>query len=349
MDQQYICFQRQIASSSLLNRGSRTISRYHISPRESENIDSRPWQQNTRYCNICLQRYCHYTEFCESLTEEEVIDPSLSGDELVLVMDQLLSEMGGLDGRSAVSGVGGEFYNMTQRHETGYGRVSGKEAVQNGQLQQYPNDIMGHDLTQAITWSSYDKLRTAPRTFNTSTAWSNSTAIQNDYRTTDVQNDYAGDHDDENDDDYKVHGSDEPVTGATLSGLEAHYRPSRCLLLGCKGEHLFKTLHKYRSHIKNVHSKDRHYRTRVKAFNPHVIHDLERIFSVPSSIEFDTCAAELSYPGFEADLDEAGPNSSASSIDVSSPADSVSIDACIYEEPFRGWPRVSSPGQRGEV
>ncbi|CZT43853.1 uncharacterized protein RSE6_03948 [Rhynchosporium secalis] len=255
MDQQYICFQRQIASSSLLNRGSRTISTYHISPRESENIDSRPWQQNARYCNICLQRYCHYTEFCESLTEEEVIDPSLSGDELVLVMDQLLSEMGGLDGRSAVSGVGGESYNMTQRHETGYGRVSGKEAVQNGQLQQYPNDIMGHDLTQATTWSSYDKLRTAPRTFNTSTAWSNSTAIQNDYRTTDVQNDYAGDHDDENDDDYKVHGSDEPVTGATLSGLEAHYRPSRCLLLGCKGEHLLKTFHKYRSHIKNVHSK----------------------------------------------------------------------------------------------
>ncbi|CZT43852.1 uncharacterized protein RSE6_03947 [Rhynchosporium secalis] len=56
---------------------------------------------------------------------------------------------------------------------------------------------------------------------------------------------------------------------------------------------------------------------------------LERIFSEPSSIEFDTCAAELSYPGFEADLDEAGPNSSASSIDVSSPADSPSANGPV--------------------
>ncbi|KAE8450573.1 hypothetical protein EG329_006304 [Mollisiaceae sp. DMI_Dod_QoI] len=48
----------------------------------------------------------------------------------------------------------------------------------------------------------------------------------------------------------------EEQAGWREAELEANFHPTRCVLDGCRGAYIFKTLQSYRSHLKNVHTKD---------------------------------------------------------------------------------------------
>ncbi|KAL2061741.1 hypothetical protein VTL71DRAFT_7119 [Oculimacula yallundae] len=249
MDRRYTDFQPQSSASSSMSPASRVVRNNDAFPPRSEAIHDQAWQYTTKFAH----RH-------ETVTSQEGLTASMSGGRTAMILDRLPSQLDGLDGRCAEDGSGGGSYGsyeLTGR-QADYGRDLNEFAAQTGPSQQYANTARDYYMSQTTHWPPHDG--STRRNIDPSNDLSDSLEIQSDHNMIEVQYERHDDDEDEDDEDdandeNDSRESDGPSPSTTLSDLERRYKPSQCLLPGCKGEYRFKTFHSYRSHIHNVHEK----------------------------------------------------------------------------------------------